>query len=65
MIPPAVFIPLAEAIGVMVADWTWADATAWSSENWHDAFSHLSLAVNLSLQLQQPDLLQRVRGNHR
>ncbi|MDQ6800383.1 MAG: EAL domain-containing protein [Acidobacteriota bacterium] len=64
MIPPAVFIPLAEAIGVMVPIGTWAMRTACvQAKAWHDAgFRTLSLAVNLSVcQLQQSDLLQRVR----
>jgi diguanylate cyclase (GGDEF)-like protein/PAS domain S-box-containing protein len=64
MIPPGVFIPLAEAIGVMVPIGTWAMRTACvQAKAWHDAgFRTLSLAVNLSVcQLQQPDLLQRVR----
>ena len=64
MIPPAVFIPLAEAIGVMIPIGTWAMRTACAqAKAWHDAgFRTLSLAVNLSVcQLQQPDLLQRVR----
>jgi len=64
MIPPAVFIPLAEAIGVMIPIGTWALRTACAqAKAWQDAgFRMLSLAVNLSVcQLQQPDLLQRVR----
>ena len=64
MIPPAVFIPLAEAIGVMVPIGTWATRVACAqAKAWHDAgFRTLSLAVNLSVcQLQQPDLLQRVK----
>jgi EAL domain-containing protein (putative c-di-GMP-specific phosphodiesterase class I) len=64
MIPPAVFIPLAEAIGVMIPIGTWAMRTACTqAKKWHDdGFRTLSLAVNLSVnQLQQPDLLQRVR----
>ena len=64
MIPPAVFIPLAEAIGVMVPIGTWAmRAACVQAKAWHDAgYRTLSLAVNLSVcQLQQPDLLQRVR----
>ncbi|HJT16793.1 MAG TPA: EAL domain-containing protein [Thermoanaerobaculia bacterium] len=64
MIPPAVFIPLAEAIGVMVPIGAWATRVACAqAKAWHDAgHRSLSLAVNLSVvQLQQPDLLQRVR----
>jgi diguanylate cyclase (GGDEF)-like protein/PAS domain S-box-containing protein len=64
MIPPAVFIPLAEAIGVMIPIGTWATRVACAqAKAWHDAGHRtLSLAVNLSVcQLQQPDLLLRVR----
>jgi diguanylate cyclase (GGDEF)-like protein/PAS domain S-box-containing protein len=64
MIPPAVFIPLAEAIGVMVPLGTWAMRTACvQAKEWHDAgFRGLTLAVNLAVcQLTQPDLLERVR----
>ena len=64
MIPPAVFIPLAEAIGMMVPLGTWAMRTACAqAKEWHDAgFRNLSLAVNLAVcQLTQPDLLERVR----
>jgi len=64
MIPPAVFIPLAEAIGVMVPIGTWATRVACAqAKAWHDAGHRaLTLAVNLSVcQLQQPDLLQRMQ----
>jgi EAL domain-containing protein (putative c-di-GMP-specific phosphodiesterase class I) len=64
MIPPAVFIPLAEAVGVMVPIGMWAMRTACAqAKSWHDAgFRNLCLAVNLSVnQLQQTDLLQRIR----
>jgi diguanylate cyclase (GGDEF)-like protein/PAS domain S-box-containing protein len=63
-IPPATFIPLAEAIGVMIPIGTWALRVACrQAKEWHDAgFNTLSLAVNLSVcQLQQPDLLNVVR----
>jgi diguanylate cyclase (GGDEF)-like protein/PAS domain S-box-containing protein len=63
-IPPATFIPLAEAIGVMIPIGTWAMRVACAqAKEWHDAgFSTLSLAVNLSVcQLQQPDLVNLVR----
>jgi diguanylate cyclase (GGDEF)-like protein/PAS domain S-box-containing protein len=63
-IPPATFIPLAEAIGVMIPIGTWALRVACAqAKEWHDAgFDHLSLAVNLSVcQLQQPDLVNLVR----
>ena len=63
-IPPATFIPLAEAIGVMIPMGTWALRTACvQAKEWHVAgFNTLSLAVNLSVvQLQQPDLTDLVR----
>jgi len=63
-IPPATFIPLAEAIGVMIPIGTWALRVACAqAKEWHDAgFDTLSLAVNLSVcQLQQPDLVNLVR----
>jgi diguanylate cyclase (GGDEF)-like protein/PAS domain S-box-containing protein len=64
LIPPATFIPLAEAIGVMIPIGTWAMRTACAqAKKWHDAgFNTLSLAVNLSVcQLQQADLVTIVR----
>jgi diguanylate cyclase (GGDEF)-like protein/PAS domain S-box-containing protein len=63
-IPPTVFIPIAEATGVMVPIGTWVLRTACrQAKTWHDlGFTHLSLAVNLSVtQLQQSDLVTRVR----
>ena len=63
-VPPGVFIPVAEATGVMVPVGTWAMRAACAqAKAWHDAgFGHLSLAVNLSVcQLQSPDLLDRVK----
>jgi diguanylate cyclase (GGDEF)-like protein/PAS domain S-box-containing protein len=63
-IPPATFIPLAEAIGVMIPIGTWALRVACAQAKlWHDSgFDTLSLAVNLSVcQLQQPDLVNLVR----
>ncbi len=63
-IPPATFIPLAEAIGVMIPIGTWALRVACrQAKEWHDAgFNTLSLAVNLSVcQLQQADLVNLVR----
>jgi len=63
-IGPATFIPLAEAIGVMIPIGTWAMRTACAqAKKWHEAgFNTLSLAVNLSVcQLQQPDLVGIVR----
>jgi diguanylate cyclase (GGDEF)-like protein len=63
-IGPATFIPLAEAIGVMIPIGTWALRVACTqAKQWHDSgFNTLSLAVNLSVcQLQQPDLVNLVR----
>jgi diguanylate cyclase (GGDEF)-like protein/PAS domain S-box-containing protein len=63
-IPPATFIPLAEATGVMTPIGTWALREACrQAKEWHDQGHRcLSLAVNLSVtQLQQIDLVDRVR----
>jgi diguanylate cyclase (GGDEF)-like protein/PAS domain S-box-containing protein len=63
-IPPSTFIPLAEAIGVMIPIGAWALRQACiQAKAWHDAgFRNLALAVNLSVtQLQAPDLLLRVK----
>jgi diguanylate cyclase (GGDEF)-like protein/PAS domain S-box-containing protein len=64
-VAPAIFIPLAEATGVMLPIGAWAlrqacaQAKAWHDEG-HRAFS---LAVNLSVtQLQQPDLVGLVQS---
>ena len=62
-IPPATFIPIAEATGVMIPIGTWALREACrQAKEWHSAgFKTLTLAVNLSVtQLQQPDLVRRV-----
>jgi diguanylate cyclase (GGDEF)-like protein/PAS domain S-box-containing protein len=59
-IPPAVFIPLAESIGVAVPIGMWAlQAACEQAKAWHDGgFRNLTLAVNLSVcQLQQPDFI--------
>jgi EAL domain-containing protein (putative c-di-GMP-specific phosphodiesterase class I) len=64
-IPPAVFIPLAEATGSMIPIGTWALREACrQAKEWHEAgHRSLTLAVNLSVtQLQQADLVDRVRG---
>jgi len=64
-IPPASFIPLAEATGVMIPIGTWALREACrQAKEWHAAgHDDLSLAVNLSVtQLQQTDLVDRVRA---
>jgi diguanylate cyclase (GGDEF)-like protein/PAS domain S-box-containing protein len=64
-VPPATFIPLAEATGVMIPLGTWALRKACAqAKAWHDAgFQTLSLAVNLSVtQLQQTDLVEEVRA---
>ncbi|HEX6639455.1 MAG TPA: EAL domain-containing protein, partial [Thermoanaerobaculia bacterium] len=63
-VPPATFIPLAEATGIMIPIGTWALRQACEqAKAWHDAgHDSLSLAVNLSVtQLQQIDLVDRVR----
>jgi EAL domain-containing protein (putative c-di-GMP-specific phosphodiesterase class I) len=63
-IPPATFIPLAEATGIMIPIGSWALREAClQAKAWHDAgYNWLSLAVNLSVtQLQQVDLVDRVR----
>jgi diguanylate cyclase (GGDEF)-like protein/PAS domain S-box-containing protein len=63
-IPPAVFIPLAEAIGVMTPIGAWALREACEqAKAWHTAgYRNLALAVNLSVtQLQAPDLVARVK----
>jgi diguanylate cyclase (GGDEF)-like protein/PAS domain S-box-containing protein len=63
-IPPATFIPLAEATGMMIPIGGWALREACrQTKAWHDAGHHeLTLAVNLSVtQLQQVDLVDRVR----
>ncbi|HEX6098886.1 MAG TPA: EAL domain-containing protein [Thermoanaerobaculia bacterium] len=64
-IPPATFIPIAEATGAMAPIGSWALRTACrQAKLWHDA-GHLtlSLAVNLSVtQLQQADLVDTVRS---
>jgi predicted signal transduction protein with EAL and GGDEF domain len=63
-IPPSVFIPLAEATGIMIPIGTWALREACrQAKAWHDqGHRSLSLAVNLSVtQLQQTDLVDRVR----
>ncbi|MFP5245403.1 MAG: PAS domain S-box protein, partial [Thermoanaerobaculia bacterium] len=63
-IPPATFIPLAEATGIMIPIGTWALREACrQAKAWHEeGHRTLSLAVNLSVtQLQQADLVDRVR----
>jgi diguanylate cyclase (GGDEF)-like protein/PAS domain S-box-containing protein len=63
-VPPSVFIPLAEATGIMIPIGTWALREACrQAKAWHEAgHQSLSLAVNLSVtQLQQTDLVDRVR----
>ena len=64
-IPPATFIPIAEATGAMAPIGSWALRTACrQAKEWHDAgHRSLSLAVNLSVtQLQQTDLVDTVRN---
>jgi diguanylate cyclase (GGDEF)-like protein/PAS domain S-box-containing protein len=63
-IAPGTFIPLAEAVGVMVPIGNWVLRTACQqAKTWLDAgFRNLSLAVNLSVtQLQSADIVDRVR----
>ncbi|MGZ8868325.1 MAG: PAS domain S-box protein, partial [Thermoanaerobaculia bacterium] len=63
-IPPNVFIPVAEATGMMVPIGMWCMRTACAQvRQWQLAgYRNLSLAVNLSVsQLQQGDLVERVR----
>jgi diguanylate cyclase (GGDEF)-like protein/PAS domain S-box-containing protein len=64
-IPPATFIPVAEATGVMgtIGGWALRQACV-QAKKWHDAGHRtLSLAVNLSVtQLQQGDLVERVKS---
>src|SRR5213079_1013225 len=63
-ITPGTFIPLAEAVGVMVPIGNWVLRTACAQATaWHESgFKNLSLAVNLSVtQLQSSDLVDRVR----
>jgi diguanylate cyclase (GGDEF)-like protein/PAS domain S-box-containing protein len=65
LIPPATFIPIAEATGGMVPIGSWALRQACKqAKEWHDAGHRtLSLAVNLSVtQLQQTDLVDTVRS---
>jgi diguanylate cyclase (GGDEF)-like protein/PAS domain S-box-containing protein len=65
LIPPATFIPIAEATGGMVPIGSWALRQACrQAKQWHDAgHTTLSLAVNLSVtQLQQTDLVDTVRS---
>jgi len=64
-IPPATFIPIAEATGAMAPIGSWALRMACrQAKEWHDrGHRTLSLAVNLSVtQLQQTDLVDTVRG---
>ncbi len=64
-IPPATFIPIAEATGAMAPIGSWALRQAClQAKQWHDAGHRtLSLAVNLSVtQLQQTDLVDTVRS---
>ena len=64
-IPPATFIPIAEATGAMAPIGAWALRQACrQAKEWHDAGHRtLSLAVNLSVtQLQQSDLVDIVRS---
>ena len=61
LIPPAEFIPLAEASGDILKVGRWVRAAAFrQASGWHDRFPErpLTLRVNLSpFELQQPDLI--------
>ena len=62
-VKPSVFIPIAEATGMMIPMGAWALRTACRQlRAWHDSgYRDLTLAVNLSVcQLQQTDLVARI-----
>ncbi|HEY5611203.1 MAG TPA: EAL domain-containing protein [Thermoanaerobaculia bacterium] len=64
LIQPNDFIPVAEGTGLMVPIGLWALRTAaMQAQQWTlKGFNNLTLAVNLSVcQLQQPDLIERVK----
>jgi diguanylate cyclase (GGDEF)-like protein len=64
LVPPAVFIPIAEETGLIlpIGHWVLGEACR-QLRRWHDAgFTHLTMAVNLSAeQFSQPDLTARIR----
>jgi len=62
-VKPSVFIPIAEATGMMIPMGAWVLRTACTQlRAWHDSgYRDLTLAVNLSVcQLQQTDLVARI-----
>jgi diguanylate cyclase (GGDEF)-like protein/PAS domain S-box-containing protein len=65
-IPPSVFIPIAEEIGIFkeIGDWVLVESCQKMSD-WHKRFpneSHLDLHVNLSVkQIHQPDFAKRLK----
>ena len=64
-VPPAEFIPLAEASDLIVHIGRWIlEAACKQLRRWHmEGFSDLSIAVNLSArQFRQPDLLAMIQG---
>ncbi|HYW08388.1 MAG TPA: EAL domain-containing protein, partial [Longimicrobium sp.] len=65
LIPPAAFLEVAEAVGLIAAIDVWVLRTACAElRRWHDAgHAHLSVFVNLSArQFGRPDLLDEVRS---
>ncbi len=63
VVQPSVFIPIAEATGMMIPMGAWVLKTACKQlRTWHDSgYRDLTLAVNLSVcQLQQSDLVARI-----
>lgn len=64
LVPPSVFIPIAEETGLIlpIGEWVLREACR-QLRRWHDrGFAHLNMAVNLSAeQFSQEDLVRRVR----
>jgi diguanylate cyclase (GGDEF)-like protein len=64
MVPPAVFIPLAERFGLIgeLGDWVIDDACR-QVQRWHKGGLRMRVAVNLSaLQMRQADVVDRIVG---
>jgi diguanylate cyclase (GGDEF)-like protein len=64
IVPPAVFIPLAERFGLISAlgNWVIEDACR-QARRWRDSGLRMRVAINLSaLQMRQEDLVQRIVG---
>ncbi|MFG6430171.1 putative bifunctional diguanylate cyclase/phosphodiesterase [Roseateles sp. LYH14W] len=64
IVPPSVFIPLAERFGLIgaIGDWVLEEACAQLAA-WHAQGLHTRIAINLSAhQLRQPDLVERMRA---